>query len=334
MHTSLANHPSRRALLTLATAALTAGATPAWARSGPEAAMSAASLAAPGKPWLVGGRLLHSTVLQSFAFDEENGLLYALQVVQGGVRLKGEQRTYTHAERVRRGDLCLNRLTTDGRLTGAMHLLGFGHGTAMGVEETSRAAMLWTEWDASSSGTGRGLCRFPFADGQVLRRDSGRLSVYRPVPGSSGNAVSVDPAAGTLLLRYRKAGRSRYRLYDLRRFKSGDFTPRTDFAQPGTELGLPYQGLALHGTDAYQLLGTAYGNGNTPASGGNARLYRIDAKRPSTVRRVRETTAPTLRPREPEGLAVLRGTGPWLYLGYTQGPAGNRAFSLYRKPIQ
>ncbi|MFD8766541.1 hypothetical protein [Streptomyces mirabilis] len=45
---------------------------------------------APGRLWIRRGLLHHSTVLQSFAFDERRGHMYALQVMQGGVRLPGE----------------------------------------------------------------------------------------------------------------------------------------------------------------------------------------------------------------------------------------------------
>ncbi|MEU6576779.1 teichoic acid biosynthesis protein C [Streptomyces sp. NPDC046805] len=297
--------------------------------------MPGPDLGAEARPWLVGARLLHSTVLQSFAFDEERGHLYALQVMQGGVRLDGEPRAFTHAERVRRGDLCLNRLSADGRLIGAMHLLGFGHGGALGVEETfGGGIVLWTEWDADpASGFGRGVCRFHFTDGRVFHRSSRGLTTFRPVPGSTHNSATVDTVTGVLLLRYKTSGRSRYRLYDLRRFTAGDFRPRVDFVQPGTDLGLPFQGVAVHGNDLYQLFGTGYGPGNAPASGGNVRLDRIDLKHPHNVRRVREMSASALRPREPEGLAALRSGGPWLCLGFTQGPSGDRAFCLYRKPI-
>lgn len=77
-------------------------------------------------------------MLQSFAFDERHGHMYALQVMEGGVRLPGEPRAYTRAERAARGDMCLNRLTMGGALTGDMYLLGFGHGSALGVEDTGR----------------------------------------------------------------------------------------------------------------------------------------------------------------------------------------------------
>jgi hypothetical protein len=316
-----------------ATAALAAALPADGAQARPDA--KPASLAPAGKPWIQGARLRHSTVLQSFAFDERHGHMYALQLMEGGIRLPGESRAYTHAERVARGDLCLNRLTMGGTVTGYMYLLGFGHGGALGVEDTvRRAGALWTEWDAHpTSGYGRGICRFNFAAGQVLTRGSREIVTYRPVPGSTSNYVALDPAHNRLLLRYKMNGMPRYRMYGLKQFAARDFRPVTGFAQPGTELRLPFQGMAIYGSYAYQVLGSGYGPGNPSSSAGDVHLFRIDLRTGQVVQQVLDGTARNLYPREPEGLAVLRRGGPWLCLGFTQGRPGDRAFSLYYKPI-
>ncbi|MER5185491.1 teichoic acid biosynthesis protein C [Streptomyces sp. NPDC002896] len=294
-----------------------------------------ASLDPAGKPWIRDARLHHSTVLQSFTFDERHGHMYALQVMEGGIRLPGEPRAYTHAERAAGGDLCLNRLTMDGTLIDHMYLLGFGHGGALGIEDTApHAGTLWTEWDAHpASGYGRGICRFRFTTGGVLTRASRRIATYRPVPGSTSNYVALDPANDQLLLRYKLDGMPRYRVYRLTQFASRDFRPATDFAQPGAQLDLPFQGMTLYGPYAYQLLGNAYGPGNPSSSGGNIQLYRIDLRTGRVLQQVLDGTGKKLHPREPEGLAVLRRGGPWLCMGFTQGRVRDRRFSLYYKPI-
>ncbi|ALV39206.1 hypothetical protein AS200_44695 (plasmid) [Streptomyces sp. CdTB01] len=326
--------PARRAVLTLgAVAALSTAlpGSPAQARPGrpPDE-----SLSAPGQLWISRGLLHHSTVLQSFAFDERRGHMYALQVMQGGVRLTGEKRALSHAERRARGDLCLNRLSMNGALTGYMYLTGFGHGNAaLGVQSAARTAgVLWLEWDAEPRrGFGRGIARIRFVHGQVLARDSRVVTGFHPMPGSTDNAVALDEeAGGRLLLSYKRDGSARLALYDFRRFAARDFRPLTDIPQPGAELRLPFQGLALHGRYAYQLLGSGYSPANRT---GNTRLYRVDLRSGRVAERAWERSGHALRPREPEGLAVVRAGGPWLCLGYTQGPARNRAFSLYYKPI-
>ncbi|MFD0508795.1 teichoic acid biosynthesis protein C [Streptomyces chiangmaiensis] len=272
-------------------------------------------------------------MLQAFAFDERRRHMYALQVMQGGVRLPGERRVYSHAERQARGDLCLNRLSMTGALTGYMYLKGFGHGNAaLGVESTARTAgVLWLEWDANPrSGYGRGIARIRFAQGQILTSHSRAVAGYHPVPGSTANTIALDAAAGRLLLRYNRDGAPRLALYDFKRFAAGDFRPLSDVKQPASDQDLPFQGLALHGQYAYQLLGSGYSSDNPT---GNSRLYRVDLRSGAVTGQTVERSGPTLTPREPEGLAIVHTGGPWLCLGYTQGPAGNRAFSLYYKAI-
>lgn len=289
----------------------------------------------PGVAFLRDVRLHHSTVQQSSTFDERGGRLYSLQVIESGVRLPGESRSYSHDERVRRGDLCLNRLTTDGELLDHMYLKGFGHGTTITAESrTAGRTELWTEWDANpASGYGRGICRFRYAPGKVFTSDTASLTTFRPQPGSTNNYAALDTVNRRLLLRYRRADLPRYALYDLDGFAAHDFRPLADFAQPGADLGLPFQGMALHGDYAYQLLGSAYGKGNPPSRGGNARLFRISLPDGLEADEVLERTDPDLNVREPEGLTVTHRGGPRLVLGFAHDPVGARRFSLYWKSL-
>lgn len=291
-------------------------------------------LAAPGKAWLVDRPLHQTTVLQSFAFDERHGHIFALQLMQGGLRLPGEDRTYSHVERARRGDLCLNRLAMNGTLTGYMFLKGFGHGGALGVDAGKQAGELWTEWDANpASGYGRGICRFRFSNGRTLTRNSPELTTYHPIPNSTSNCATLDPSRRRLLLRYKREGAPRFALYGTDRFAAGDFRPITDFAQPDAGLGLPFQGMALYGDSAFQLMGSGYGPGNPPSSPGNTRLSRINWHTGTVTRRILDQTARGLSWREPEGLAVRRD-GMRLYLGFAHAAPGKRRFSLYTKSLE
>ncbi|MFP3992569.1 teichoic acid biosynthesis protein C [Streptomyces sp. E11-3] len=293
------------------------------------------ALAAAGRQ-LLAGQLRHTTVLQSFAFDDPRGHIYALQVLPSGLQLPGEDAPLSHAERSRNGDLCLNRLTLDGFPAGHMYLKGFGHGGSIGLQPSTVGITLWTEWDANPrSGYGRGVCRFRFTPGRVMSRDSGDLRTYRPVPGSTSNYPALDVVHHRLLLRYKTRGVARFALYDLTQFGARRFRPLADFPQPGADLRLPFQGMALYGNHAYQLLGSAYGPDNPASSGGDARLYRIDLRTGRVVWEQLERTAPDLDPREPEGLAILhrRGDEPRLCLGFTEGPAGARRFRLYYKAL-
>ncbi|MGW6145784.1 phage baseplate protein [Streptomyces sp. NPDC055140] len=327
--------PTRRDALGLAALAALGGKPPAAAAQAETTGtrQDTPDLATPGTSWLTGLRLRHCTVLQSFAFDEAHGCLYALQVMQGGIRLPGERRPHTHAERARRGDLCLNRLSLRGALTGYMLLKGFGHGGAMGVEEHPRGSRLWAEWDAHpASGYGRGICRFLFADGHILTRAGVGLAAYRPVPGSTSNCVALDQGSRRLLLRYKVEGAPRFAVYDLARFAAWDFRPLADLAQPDAHLGLPFQGMALDGDTVYQLMGSGYGPGNPVTSDGNTRLARVNWRTRTPYQDFPDRTAPHLVPREPEGLAVRRSDRR-LYLGFAEGALGVRRFSLYSKRL-
>ncbi|MGW7573419.1 phage baseplate protein [Streptomyces sp. NPDC054765] len=334
-HPGQGQRPGRRTVFRLGVVAAAAAVAPVrWAGAASAPGRKPPALSAAGRQFLA-GKLRHTTVLQSFAVDERRGHVYALQLVAGGFRLPGEKAALSHAERAGNGDLCLNRLTLDGSEAGHMYLKGFGHGGSIGLEEAPGGVRLWTEWDANpSSGYGRGVCRFRFADGQVRGRDSGELSTYHPVTGSTSNCPALDLSHRHLLVRYKRAGIPRFALYDLDRFRSRWFWPLTDFLQPGAGLGLPFQGMALYGNYAYQILGSAYGAGNPASSGGNTRLYRMDLRTGRVVWQQLERTAPGLSPREPEGLAVLSGDGtPRLCLGFVEGPAGGRSFRLYDKAL-
>ncbi|MEU8567996.1 teichoic acid biosynthesis protein C [Streptomyces pathocidini] len=288
-----------------------------------------------GTRWLNGRRLHHTTVMQSFGFDERRRHIYALQVVAGGVQLPGESRTYTHGERAKAGDLCLNKLTSDGTVIGHMYLKGFGHGTAMGVDpDGPSGAVLWTECDANpKSGYGRAIGRFPYVEGLVLRGGDPRLAVYRPLPGSTSNTAAIDLQHRRIMVRYGKPGSlGRFALYDLDAFAHGRFEPLTDFEQPGMDLGLPFQGMTLHGAYAYQMIGSSYDPDSSTPERGNARLYCIDLHTGKVVQEQKSQTGNALQPREPEGLAVLRTAGPKLCMGFASGPVGGRTFAIYYVP--
>jgi receptor-binding protein len=321
----------RRDALGLGAAALSGvalGAAPAYAVG------ERIDLAGPNTRWINEKVLHHTTVLQSFAFDELRGHIYAAQVMQGGVRLRGESRAYSHAEREARGDLCLNRLSMTGDHLDHMFLKGFGHGSAIGVEERGAGGpRLWTEGDASpASGYGRAIVRFRYAAGAVLQGSRG-VTVFRPRPGTTNNNAALDLSRGRLLLRYRIHDAPRYTLYNFDDFVARRFTVLSDFPQPGADLGLPFQGMTLHGDYAYQVLGHSHDPDDPSSGAGDSRLYCIDVH---TGEVVQQQPSPDvlsqLRLREPEGLAVLwRTSRPRLCMGFASGPAGGRKYSLYYK---
>ncbi|MGX1882774.1 phage baseplate protein [Streptomyces sp. NPDC055287] len=293
-------------------------------------------LAVPSKRWHWKKQLGHTTVLQSFAFDDSRRRLYVVQVMQGGIKLPGEPRAYTGTERRQRGDMCLNQLDLSGARLGRMYLLGHGHGVGMGVErDAAGKTWIWTESDgrvADSGAFGRGITRFRFVDRQV-RRSSAKSTRY-PVPGSTANQPSVDMSRRRIAVRHRVGGKVRYRVHSLPHAVAGDFSkPLHDFAQAAAhpDPDTDFQGFALYGNYLYQLAGEPYGAANPPSGHGNAYVSCIDIRTGGLVQRTRTEAGYSLDHREPEGLAVQRVGKPRLCMGFASGEAGARRYSIYYK---
>ncbi|MFD7512813.1 teichoic acid biosynthesis protein C [Streptomyces sp. NPDC059853] len=282
----------------------------AAADEGPSVAAAGGTfdLSVPAERRIREAALHHVTVMQSFAFDDVNHHLYAIQVMQGGLRLTGEPAAVSGADRAARGDMCITKLTAAGAELGHMYVRGFGHGVAIGVEHAGATPWLWTESDANpSSGYGRALSRYRFTNGAVLDSGSASLAKIRPVPGSTSNQVSIDNLNQLLLLRYRLGGIARYRLMRLADVKAGRFTALYDVPQAGVSASEVFQGFAVLGDHAYQMTGTAYTSesGSNPPSGrGNTYLTRLDLRTGTVTQRSRTEAAYSLGFREPEGVAV------------------------------
>ncbi|GAA3364237.1 hypothetical protein GCM10017744_062210 [Streptomyces antimycoticus] len=278
----------------------------------------------------------NATVLQSFAFDDVNGHLYTVQLMQGGIQLSGESAPVSGADRAAHGDLCVTKLSVAGAELGSMYLKGFGHGVAMGCEPVGSTAYLWTESDANpDSGYGRAISRFKFADGTVLASGSSSLVKHRPVAGSTSNQPAVDMLNRRLLLRYRLDGEVRYRLMSLSGVSAGDYTAvYDDIPQTGVEDGEVFQGFTVLGDYAYQMTGTAYtgeDGANPPSGHGNTYVSCIDLRTGELVQRARTEAAYSLSYREPEGMAVQLSSPRRLCMGFASGAAGDRKVSVYYK---
>lgn len=277
----------------------------------------------------------NSTVLQSFAFDDVNGHLYTIQLMEGGIQLSGESAPVSGADRAAHGDMCITKLSLAGAELGSMYVKGFGHGVAIGCEPVGTTAYLWTESDANpDSGYGRAISRFTFANGTVLTNGSSALATHRPVPGSTSNQPAVDMLNKRLLLRYRLDGTVRYRLMNLSDVTAGTYTAVYDIPQAGISADEVFQGFTVLGDYAYQMTGTAYTaeNGTNPPSGhGNTYVSCLDLRTGQLVQRSRTEAAYSLDYREPEGLAVQLTSPRRLCMGFASGVSGDRRLSVYYK---
>lgn len=283
-------------------------------------------LAAPAQRLFYRRRLHDVTVAQGLAFDCTNGHLFATQVIGGGRKLPGEAVPRSGAQRAAAGDLAVTRLDYTGRITGWMLLRRFGHGVAFGAEPAGPDTYLWIECDPKpgpgGAGYGTRIARVRFVSNGLTSWPSAAIETHTPVPGAVECTVSLDWRHRTLLLRYRLDGGVRYRLYDVDRFRAGDYTPLAQSAEQG--IADVFQGHAHTGELVYRLEGRSGGAEVSPTY-----LSCQNMATGQVVQRARTNAGDSLTFREPEGIAVQCGTR--LVLGFADGEAGGRDLSAYWK---
>ncbi|MFJ6937841.1 signaling protein [Streptomyces sp. NPDC101132] len=281
-------------------------------------------------------RLAQTTVAQSFAFDDTRGEVYAVQLVQGGLRLPGERERFSSEVRARSGDLCVTRVPADGGDLQHMVLRGFGHGVSMGVQPTRSGVWLWTESDADpTTGYGRAVARIPFEPGAVLDSDDPAVRHHRPVPGSFANQPVYDAVEHRVMVAYqtaRKPDRQWYAVYPADSFAAGRYEELYAVRQAGRKPDETFQGCALYGDHVYQVTGNEYtdGEGGNPrSSGGNTVLSAVDLRTGRVDGRAPVAAALSLPYREPEGLAVRVTDRPRLCVGFATGDSGDRRLTVH-----
>ncbi|MFD9302310.1 signaling protein [Streptomyces sp. NPDC060048] len=281
--------------------------------------------------------LMNTTVVQSFAFDDTRGDLYAVQIVQGGLWLDDEPDRLTSAERSLNGDLCVTRVPVSGNgKTEYMYLRGFGHGVSIGIEPSRSGVWLWTESDADpKTGYGRAVARVPFKAGSTLDSDDPSVRHHRPVPGSVANQPVLDLVGDRVMVSYwttDKPAQQWYSVYRRDEFLAGRYQELHAVRQVGRKTSETFQGCTLFGDHVYQLAGTAYTGAdgrNPPSSKGNARLSAIDLRTGEPSGRARVYAASGLPHREPEGLAVQVTDQPRLCAGFAVGDSGDRTLTVH-----
>ncbi|MEU0302575.1 signaling protein [Streptomyces sp. NPDC006175] len=279
--------------------------------------------------------LHHTTGPQSIAFDEQ-GRLFSLQVMQGGIRLADERRTMSGKARRLAGDMCVTAYRHGDAAPQHMYLRGFGHGISMGVEPSDTGPQLWVESDADErTGYGRAVARIPFRHDTVLDSASPAVRHHRPLPRSHRIHPAVDVAANRVLVSHRTGDAHRCTTYALDEFLSGSYRPLADLRNLALRDGETLQGCAVHEDLIYQLTGTPYteaGGDNPPTGGGNTFVSAIDMRSGKTAGRRKVSVAPHLSFREPEGLAVHPGPDQGLCVAFSVKSGGRRRLAVYACP--
>jgi hypothetical protein len=255
---------------------------------------------------LIENKALHNgTVLQSFAFDNVNQHIYAVQLMAGGQQLPGEAAVVSGAKRDQQGDLTLTQLDLEGNELGYMFLKGFGHGVQIGVETVGGIPYLWTETSAvteGSSGWGTQIARFPFENGKILNPSSPELETFRLVEGADRTTVNIDAAHGLLTMRYRKDGAFHFIVYNLEEVKQSKFNPIADVLQPAVGT---FQGFASYGQYLYLLEGSSYGSSGSVEPTGNTYITAVDLLTGEVEDKQLISAGSDLTFREPEGMSIF-----------------------------
>lgn len=287
-----------------------------------------------GKALIQDKPLHNGTVLQSFAFDDENKHIYVVQLMAGGQQLPDEDEPISGATRAKHGDLTLTKLDQNGNKLGHMFLKGFGHGVQIGVEVDNGVTYLWTETDAVTEGKdgwGTQITRFPFEDGSILTPDSPILEKHRLIEGADRTTVNIDKAHGLLTMRYRLDGNFRYGVYELEQVKNGNYQSIADVPQPSVGT---FQGFASYGNYLYLLEGNAYGGNGSVAPYGNTYVTSVDLNTGKAVARQLVSAGNSMTFREPEGMAI-RIPNPkhphkaQLNIGFASDFTPNRLANIY-----
>lgn len=275
-------------------------------------------------------RVRESTVMQSFAFDDSNGVVYVAQVMQAGRQLTGETSPVSGTQRAANGDLAISRISYSGQLLSSMYLRKFGHGVAIGVESVGPDSYLWVETAsapraADGVGYGTRVGRVRFVSGAVITYPSTAIETHQPLQGATEVSVSLDALNRTLLVRCRVAGVHRYNLYPLDAFRARNYQPLRSAVETG--ISDVFQGHAHFFEQVYRLEGRSGGVTAAPTH-----VSCFDLATSTMVQRSVTEAARSLTFREPEGMAV-QGGPPRLHFGFADGPSGDRNISIYYKGL-
>ncbi|MFB9834913.1 phage baseplate protein [Actinoallomurus acaciae] len=317
----IVRHPSRRAVLRGGLIA-TIGAIPLVGATAARAHVADSEQfvldGAGGNPILK--KSLHANwVMQSFAYDGTNGHVYFTQSNPDSTN----------------GDIWITQTDLAGNETGAMALHGFGHGVAIAAEPYNGAVYLWTEWEASASGFGTKIGRFPFANGTSLEADDGSIQDRTPSIGETmiNPQPAIDPVSGHLLVRYKVAAdMPRIVAFDLSDARAGRLTTDdrlTERALPSRGSwgdANPFQGYTAYGRYAYLL------EGPVSTTSYITTIDLNDTGQSIVVDRYPTTAGQSLPGREPQGMAIwATSSGPRLAFGFHSNTGGVRQASVFYK---
>lgn len=284
---------------------------------------------------LLGGPvdLSQGTVHQQAAFDDQTGEVYATQVISGGRQLAGESAPVSFADRARRGDFAINRVSPEGALLGTMYVRGFDHGAALGVQRSAGTVYMWTGYDAveaptGSNGYARKVARFEFVNEAVLDVGDPGIDVYDHAgAGRDHVTVSVDTAHDQIALRYHDSGDYLITVYKLSTFTPASPGPPV-YAERQVLVETEFQTWVIFGEYVYNW----HGHAKEPDEPLNRLFFTIYSLPASgVIREITNDQYPDLTYREAESICVKDQAteAPLLVWGVATNTTGDRRMNLY-----
>jgi hypothetical protein len=256
-------------------------------------------LAAPYQTLYTKKRLHENRTQQVLAFDSVNRRLF---VSQGRRDNTGD-------------DLCLNQVSFAGTSLGTMYIDNCGHGMGLGVEPVGTSSYIWMETKAGPDGRGTALMRFKWVPGTK----PANVKYYFQGIGTDVSCA-IDPVYQRLVVRFTPTGKTghTHHVFSLpfghpeRMQKLYEFYLPASVWSGGAHLG----GFTPYGKYLYVFTGSAHVD---PADIDSS-LCMVDM---TTSRMVGEKVVTragrNLPGREPEGLAVYRGSDGRSHLFYGFG---------------
>ena len=268
---------------------------------------TAAATAAPARAVFTSLALHDPSVMQSFAYDPVHRVWIFAQLTAGRPASSG--------------DLTLTKVSASGARLGWMHLRGFGHGLAIGLEPGTDSTWIWAEahavaepargW-ALAGAYGNQIARFPWHSGATLT--PAMVERFAVNAGAPEQTPSVDAADGLIAVQYWSAGLRAFRwaVYSLAAFRQHRYTALARFTVPAALGAGVEQGWALASR-------TLIGNWQGAASPGT---YSVVSTSGVLLGRAAGSGSG-----EPEGM-TRAGPGN-LCTGSASGPAGARRANVY-----
>lgn len=271
--------------------------------------------------------LTYNRAHQQACQDPTTGEVFISQIISDNVQLPDEDTAPPAGARSARGDICINRVGTDGNVISKMWCRGFDHGASLGGVESDGDGnfFLWLATDATVQAIGinaygKKICRIQYEADKIFDSGDPDIDIYDVIPaGSERLAPSMDFANNRVGVYRRQAGVDSYAVYDMTAFRNKDFSAPmwtvNNVATPAVR-----QAWCLFGEYIYTIYGDSWSTSNPkpPAGVGNTHMTIIYMPTGQLIEDHIRNTEMVLENREPESLNIWdQNDDPRLMYGWS-----------------